>query len=112
MDAAGSFGEGHVETVIDENARRTVRGACFVRNAEQCFACERGGSFPKQILLAKLNPIYASSGYSFDLFQERIEQVFLGRGFEAAAVGYVTEDGLSAQRLGIARRAIWGGHWK
>lgn len=80
MDAAGLFGDGHVEAVIDENARAALRRACLVRNAAQGFACEPGGFFPRQISLAKLNPIYASSAYPFDLFQERIEQIFLGRG--------------------------------
>jgi hypothetical protein len=80
VDAAGLFGEGHVETVIDENARPNLGVARLLRNAVYCFACECGGLFPRQIPLAKLNPIYASSGCQFDPVQKRFEPIFLGRG--------------------------------
>jgi hypothetical protein len=33
MDAAGLLGEGHVETVIDENARPALGTARLLRNA-------------------------------------------------------------------------------
>jgi len=113
MDAASLFGEGHVEAVINENARRTPRVACLLRNAPQCFACERGRQFPRQIFLAQLNPIDASGGGGFDLFQKKLDPIILGRDRQTAAVGDVTEDGLSIRkRFGIERRTIWGGHWK
>ena len=112
MDAASLLGEGHVEAVIDENAARAPRAACFLRNAAQCFACKRGRISPRQIFLAKLNPIDACGSGCFDLCQKRFDQIFLGRVLQATAVGDVTEDGLSAQRLGIERRTIWEGRWQ
>jgi len=63
MNAAGALGDSDIETIVDEDARRSAAAVCAFRGALHGFACKRGVFSSGQIFFADLDPVDRGRGF-------------------------------------------------